>query len=92
MQINDTSNDATALVLRASSDYKTGYMWQFTRKKGGLARHTRTNGKFNKLDGDGAVPYSFKAVSYTHLDVYKRQEKYRYKNSSAGTGQPNRYP
>ena len=69
MQINDTSNDATALVLRASSDYKTGYMWQFTRKKAGLARHTRTNGKFNKLDGDGSIPYTFQANTYYHITI-----------------------
>ena len=44
-------------------------MWNFTRNKGGLARHTMTNGKFNKLDGSSALQYSFKADTYYHFTI-----------------------
>ena len=33
-------------------------------------------GMFLKMDEDGKITY-VKAVSYTHLDVYKRQRQYR---------------
>ena len=68
-QINNTSKDATGVMLRSTSDFKTGYMWNFTRNKGGLARHTMTNGKFNKLDGSSALQYSFKADTYYHFTI-----------------------
>ena len=68
-QINDTKNDATGVMLRATSDFKTGYMWNLTRNKGGIARHTMTNGKFNKLDGSSALQYSFQKDTYYHFTI-----------------------
>jgi len=47
-------NVAAALMLR-SSDTNSGYMWQFSLKKSGLARHIRTASGFTKIDGDGSV-------------------------------------
>jgi len=45
---------AGAFMLR-SANTTSGYMWQFSAKKNGLARHIRTASGFTKLDGDGSV-------------------------------------
>ena len=65
---------AAGIMLR-TPDANSGYMWQFSLDKGGLARHIQNEGKFTKIDGDSAVPYSLEADTLYHVEFIIEDNK-----------------